>query len=170
MNSRDRILGLKIRTHENPIKFLEGLILMVISHYWNRALCLVFKTLGKRQKTLGKPFAECHTRQSRDGKKMTAKQALPSVFFRALGKAFAKCPFDTRRHSANKSSPNGVRWFAECSIFNTRQRHFFKKIKFVSLPSVHCSALGKEPGLPSVLGWTLGKPCFQVLRMALCRV
>jgi len=87
MNSRDRILGLKIRTHENPIKFLEGLILMVISHYWNRALCLVFKTLGKRQKTLGKPFAECHTRQSRDGKKNDGKAS------------FAECLFSGTRQS-----------------------------------------------------------------------
>jgi len=29
--------------------------------------------LGKWQKTLGKPFPECHTRQSRDGKKVDGK-------------------------------------------------------------------------------------------------
>jgi hypothetical protein len=57
------------------------------AHYWNRTLCLVSRTLGKRPKTLGKPFAECHTRQSGDGKKSNDKAD------------FAECPFSDTRQS-----------------------------------------------------------------------
>ena len=34
-----------------------------MSHYWIQALCRVPATLGKALNTLGKGFAECHTRQ-----------------------------------------------------------------------------------------------------------
>ena len=48
----------------NPSRPVLPWILNQSGHYWNRALCLVSTALGKQQKTLGKPFAECHTRQS----------------------------------------------------------------------------------------------------------
>jgi len=62
-------------------------------------------------------------------KRVTAKQTLPSVLFRALGKAFAECPFDTRQTkvavTANLTEDHGLTlgkdiflkkkfWFAEC--------------------------------------------------------
>jgi len=57
----------------------------------------VSKTLGKGPNTLGKAFAQCHTRQRAHGKILAGKGSLPSVFYRALGKGFAEC-----RHSAEK--------------------------------------------------------------------
>jgi len=45
-------------------------------------------------------------------KRVTAKQALPSVLFRALGKGFAECPFDTRQTklavTANLTEDHGL--------------------------------------------------------------
>jgi len=49
------------------------------------------QTLGKDQKTLGKGFAECNTRQTAHGIILSANSYLPSVFYRALGKWFAEC-------------------------------------------------------------------------------
>jgi len=127
----------------------------MLGGYWNRTLCLVFRALGKRQKTLGKPFAKCHTRQSRDRKKITAKQVLSSVFFRALGKAFAECLFDTRQTkvtvTANLTEQQGLP-----SVYSQTlgKDIFFKKI---GLPSVFLGTLGKVPSLPNVLDTTLGK-------------
>jgi len=56
-------------------------------------------------------------------KRMTAKQALPSVFFRALGKAFAECPFDTRQTKV-------------AVMANLTEDH--------GLPSVYSQTLGKD--------------------------
>jgi len=127
-------------------------------YYWNRTLCLVSRALGKWQKTLGKPFAECHTRQRGDDKKIMAKQALP-IECRFLGTRRSLCRVPVC-HSANKSSrhgqPNGGSRFAECLKPNTRQRHL-KKIKFLDLPSVFLGTLGKILSLPSVLNRTLDK-------------
>jgi len=44
-----------------------------IVHYQNLVLYLVSRALGKRQTILGKPFAECHIRQSRNGTKFNSK-------------------------------------------------------------------------------------------------
>jgi hypothetical protein len=62
-----------------------------IPHYWNQALCRVSRALSKALNTLGKGFVECHTQQRAHGKKkLSAKQHLPSAFYRAIGKAEPK--------------------------------------------------------------------------------
>jgi hypothetical protein len=50
-------------------------------HYWNLLFCRVPRTLGKALKILGK---------ERSVKILLAKGSLPSVIYRALGKAFAE--------------------------------------------------------------------------------
>jgi hypothetical protein len=64
-------------------------------------------------------------------KKITPKQALSSVVFWALGKAFAECPFDTRQTkvavTANLTEDHGLP-----SVYNQTlgKDIFFKKIIF----------------------------------------
>jgi hypothetical protein len=54
---------------------------------------------------------------------MTAKQALPSVFFRALGKAFAECPFDTRQTKVAQTASGGL----PSVLFSTLGKAIFLK-------------------------------------------
>jgi hypothetical protein len=69
-------------------------------HYWNRALCLVSTTLGKGWKTLGKPFAECHTRQNYLGKFLNGKGSFVECHFSGTRQTLCLVSIS---HSANKS-------------------------------------------------------------------
>ena len=53
--------------------------------------------LGNGPKTLGNCFAECNTRHTTHDIFLSANSYLPSVFCRALGKAFAECRKSTRQ-------------------------------------------------------------------------
>jgi len=59
-------------------------------------------------------------------KRITTKQALPSVFFRALGKVFAECPFDTWETKVTED--HGLP-----SVYNQTlgKDNFFKKNNFL---------------------------------------
>jgi hypothetical protein len=63
------------------------------SHYRNRVLCRVSKTLSKGYFTLGKGFAECNTRQIILGKDFIGKGFFAECFFS-----------DTRQKSVKKHS------------------------------------------------------------------
>jgi hypothetical protein len=74
----------------------------VYQHYWNLALCLVSRALGKRQKTLDKPFAdECHTQQSRDDTKFNSKVGFAGCLSSGTQQSLYRVPI---WHTAKKSS------------------------------------------------------------------
>ena len=60
-------------------------------HYGTPMLCRVSVALGKGLKTLGKAFAECHTRQRPHGKILADKGVFAECYFWALGKGFTEC-------------------------------------------------------------------------------
>jgi hypothetical protein len=63
-------------------------------------LCRVPRALGKALKTLGKGFAECHTRQRRLDKKCIDKIFFVEYFFSGTRQ---RCLPSAREHSAKKS-------------------------------------------------------------------
>jgi hypothetical protein len=73
-------------------------------HYRKRALCRVPEALGKADKTLGKGFAECRTRQRRLGKQCIGKAFFAEYFF--SGTRQRGLP-SAREHSAKKSGRYG---------------------------------------------------------------
>jgi hypothetical protein len=138
-------------------------------HYRNHRLCRVPKALGKALKTLGKFFAECHTRQRGLGIQCIGKAVFVEYFFlgtrqknsryddgwrrrslcrvsrATLGKGvhFAECLPDSTRQRIRQRGPP-VRYFVECLIWHSAKRG--------SLPSVRATILGKEP-IPVPRSW-----------------
>ena len=92
------------------------------NHYRTQWLYRVSGALGKAQFSLGKGFAECCTRQRPLGKKCVGKVSLPSVFCRALGKAFAERP--TLGKVGTEKKPEKMRIFTkkQMEIFFNRWR------------------------------------------------
>ena len=69
----------------------------ILRHYGIQSFCRVLGALGNSPKTLGNCFAECNTRHTTHDIFLSANSYLPSVFCRALGKAFAECRKSTRQ-------------------------------------------------------------------------
>jgi hypothetical protein len=82
---------------------VEEMSKQISSHYRNRVLCRVSKTLGKGYFTLGKGFAECNTRQRTLGKYFIGKGLFAECFFRTLGKDFVECQKNTRQIKNQKN-------------------------------------------------------------------
>ena len=87
-----------------------------IRHYWKRPICLVPGALGKDQFTLSKGLAEYHTWQSALDKNLSAKGALLSVIYRALGKDFTECRFDTRQRKVAVTAIEAVTTGLPCVV------------------------------------------------------
>jgi hypothetical protein len=66
----------------------------VCIHYRNRILCRVSKTLGKGYFTLGTGFT---LGKEHSANISSAKDSLPSAFFRTLGKDFCRVSKNTRQ-------------------------------------------------------------------------
>jgi hypothetical protein len=79
--------------------------LMYNKHYRNQSLCRVPEALGEALKTLGKGFAECHTRQRRLDKECIGKGFFAECFF--SGTRQTSLP-SVREHSAKKSGRYGA--------------------------------------------------------------
>jgi len=98
-------------------------------HYGNQWLCRVPGAHGKAQFALGKDHSV---------KNGSAKAALPSVFCRALGKAFAECP-TLGKVGTEKTRKNENFYAKKMEIFligggphrpaPTHLRHFSRKIR-----------------------------------------
>jgi hypothetical protein len=72
-----------------------------MTHYRNRVLCRVSKTLGKGYFTLGKGFAECNTRQRTLGKDFIGKEFFAECFF--FGHSAKTLP-SVKKHSTKKNT------------------------------------------------------------------
>jgi hypothetical protein len=133
-------------------------------HYRNRRLCRVPEALGKALKTLGKIFAECHTRQRGLDIQCISKAVFVEYFFRALGKVVCRVPESTRqRKAAVTTTGDGGGVFAECP-----GRHSAKEF---TLPSVCLTALGKESAREVPLSGTLPSVWYCTRQsVVLCRV
>jgi len=99
-------------------------------HYRIPQLCRVSQTLGK-------VFAECHPRIHHTATKDSAKTCLPSIFYRAFGKDFAKCLVNPREKKGN-----GKLTVTTALPSVITERHLGK---FICLPSAMAEALGKVP-------------------------
>jgi hypothetical protein len=71
------------------------------SHYRNQPLCRVSRALGKAINTLGKGFAECHTRQRAHGKKAVGKAAFAECLLSGTRQRLCRVP-DTRQRPNRK--------------------------------------------------------------------
>jgi hypothetical protein len=69
----------------------------VLTHYRNRVLCRVFKTLDKHYFTLGKGFAECNTRQKTLGKDFIGKWFFAECFFSDTRQRLCRVSKNTRQ-------------------------------------------------------------------------
>jgi hypothetical protein len=61
-------------------------------HYWNQPLCRVSRALGKALNTLGKGFAEYHTRQRAHGKKAVGKAAVAECLLSGTRQRLCRVP------------------------------------------------------------------------------
>ena len=100
-------------------------------HYRKQWLYRVPQALGKDQKTLGKGFTECNTRQTGHGIYRVGKQLFAESFLSRTRQMVCR---------VSNLTLGKKKWFAEC----------FSKI--------HSA---KDYCLPSVFEITLGKPIFQ---------
>ena len=98
-------------------------------------------------------------------KNPSAKNSLPSVFYRALGKVFAECNLCTRQRKVTVTAPVALahalpnvmsdalgkdfliffqNFFAECPARSALGKYFLIFFFVISLPSTRVRALGKE--------------------------
>ena len=76
-----------------------------IRHYWIQALCRVPNTLPS-----AKPLSSAALGKEPPVKNPSAKNSLPSAFYRALGKVFAECPTLGKVGTEKKPEKNGKKW------------------------------------------------------------
>jgi hypothetical protein len=119
------------------------------SHYQNRRLCRVPEALGKALKTLGKSFAECHTRQRGLGTQCIGKAFFAEYFFSG-----------TRQRKPVVTAPgDGDDVFAECLPGSTRQRIHLCRVPPGTLDKNLLERVPMSGSLPSA-SMALGKACF----------
>jgi hypothetical protein len=129
------------------------------------AFCRVPEALGKALKTLGKGFAECHTRQNRLGKQCIGKAFFAEYFFSGTRQTGLPSAWE---HSAQKSGRYGDGVTETTSFAECQGRHSANES---TLPSVFPVALGKDSTFAECPWDTRqrarqgGSPC-----QALCRV
>jgi len=120
-------------------------------HYRKQSLCRVPQALGKAQKTLGKGFAECNTRQTAHDIYSAGKRLFAECFLSGTRqKTLPRTEIEAQRKKVSWRSGDGHGAFADCQISGTwqtfllcRVSNFRHSANLASLPSVKVQALGK---------------------------
>jgi hypothetical protein len=93
-----RVLNIVLHAfHDHLLELVVPLRSKASIHYRNQALCRVSRALGKALNTLGKGFAECHTRQRAYSKKAVGKAAFAECLLSGIRQRLCRVPLGKGR-------------------------------------------------------------------------